>query len=61
MTHAIEHQLSRAVVDPNGINLAGDIGLVASGSGRWFSMDSATQLNSTYAFLRTHEYFGMCP
>lgn len=44
MTHAIEHQLGRQVIDPHGISLAGDLGVFASDSGRWFSTGSVEEL-----------------
>lgn len=46
MTHAVEHQLQRPVLDPHGISLAGDIDIFASESGRWLSISSAKQLRA---------------
>ena len=46
MTHAVEHQLQRPVLDPHGISLAGDIDVFASDSGRWLSISSAKQLRA---------------
>lgn len=44
LTHAVEHQLGRQVIDPHGISLAGDLGVFASNSGRWFSTESVEDL-----------------
>lgn len=45
ITHEIEHQLSRAVLDPHGISLVGDMDLFASDTGRWLSMRSTDQID----------------
>ncbi|MFK7853452.1 MAG: DUF1501 domain-containing protein [Granulosicoccus sp.] len=44
LTHAIEHQLARNVIDPHGISLAGDLSIFASSSGRWLSIANGNQL-----------------
>lgn len=47
LTHAIEHQLARNVVNPHGISLDGDLSIFASGSGRWLSIANGNQLPSS--------------
>ncbi len=47
MTHDIEHQLGRRVSDAHGISLKGDLNLFNSGGGRWMSLTSASQIEST--------------
>ena len=44
ITHAMEHQLPRTLLDPHGISLAGDMGIFESDSGRWLSLRSLEQL-----------------
>jgi len=44
ITHSIEHALARKVVDPHGISLAGGMGIFASDSGRWLSMERNSQI-----------------
>jgi uncharacterized protein (DUF1501 family) len=46
MTHAVEHQLARAVSDPHGISLSGDLDIFASETGRWLSLRTAAQLHT---------------
>ncbi|MFK8076382.1 MAG: DUF1501 domain-containing protein [Granulosicoccus sp.] len=44
ITHAMEHQLPRTLLDPHGISMAGNMGIFASDSGRWLSLRSLEQL-----------------
>lgn len=43
LTHAMEHQLQRAITDAHGISLGGSMGIFTSNSGRWMSMGSTVQ------------------
>jgi len=43
MTHAMEHGLRREVIAAHGISVGGDLNLFNSDSGRWLSVDSASQ------------------
>jgi len=47
MTHDIEHRLGRAVADAHGISLKGDLNLFNSDGGRWMSLESTSQIEST--------------
>lgn len=47
LTHAVEHQLGRVVSDAHGISLSGDLNLFNSGSGRWMSLASTSQIEAT--------------
>lgn len=47
ITHDIEHQLGRAVADAHGISLKGDLNLFNSEGGRWMSLESTSQIEST--------------
>lgn len=47
LTHDIEHQLGRRITDAHGISLKGDLNLFNSSGGRWMSMASASQIEST--------------
>jgi uncharacterized protein (DUF1501 family) len=46
LTHDIEHNLQRQVLDPHGISITEDLNLFASDSGRWLSMTSPEQFDS---------------
>ncbi len=46
ITHAMEHGLRRKVMSAHGISVGGDINLFNSDSGRWLSIDSASQFNN---------------
>ncbi len=48
ITHAVEHQLARNIVDPHGISLAGDLDVFASESGRWMSLDSTDKISTDW-------------
>jgi len=49
ITHSIEHALARKVADPHGISLAGGMGIFASDSGRWLSMERTSQITEAAA------------
>jgi len=51
LTHDIEHQLGRVVNDAHGISLKGDLSLFSSLSGRWMSLESTSQIDSSSAAL----------
>jgi len=51
LTHDIEHQLGRVVNDAHGISLKGDLSLFSSVSGRWMSLESTSQIDSSSAAL----------
>ena len=47
LTHDIEHRLGRIVTDAHGISLSGDLDLFNSEGGRWMSLASTSQIEST--------------
>lgn len=47
ITHDIEHNIGRAVVDAHGISLKGDLDLFNSVGGRWMSLESTSQIEAT--------------
>lgn len=58
LTHDIEHQLGRVVNDAHGISFKGDLNLFNSQSGRWMSLQSVSQIESSRAVLpeETEQY-----
>ncbi len=46
LTHDIEHKLGRTVADAHGISLKGGMNVFASGSGRWMSLESTSQIEA---------------
>lgn len=55
LTHDIEHQLGRVVSDAHGISLKGDLSLFSSQSGRWMSLQSTSQIDSSDVALPAAE------
>lgn len=51
LTHDIEHQLGRFVGDAHGISLKGDLSLFNSQSGRWMSLQSTSQIETSKVAL----------
>jgi len=51
LTHDIEHELGHVVSDAHGISLKGDLDLFSSNSGRWMSLQSTSQIESSAVAL----------
>lgn len=47
LTHDIEHKMRRVIGDAHGISLKGDLNLFNSDGGRWMSLASTSQIEST--------------
>jgi len=51
VTHDVEHQFGQAIHDAHGISLTGNLNIFDSSGGRWMSLQSTSQIESTSVAL----------